>query len=97
MENEKTAWIVLRAIGIYIAFEALAHSINLAGYLSSLYSLYQYQDSSQWAESEIIQKWVGLGVISAKVIFYSVLSYYFLRKGCFLHKLLMYSNETSKT
>ncbi|MCW9014192.1 MAG: hypothetical protein OQL06_10445 [Gammaproteobacteria bacterium] len=97
MENEKTAWIVLRAIGIYIAFEALVHTINLAGYLSSLYSLYQYQDSSQWAESEIIQKWVSFGVISAKVVLYLVLSYYFLRKGAFLHKLLMHSSETTKT
>ena len=97
MENEKTAWIVLRAIGLYIAFEALVHTINLIGYSSSLYSLYQYQDSSQWAESEIIQKWVSLGVISAKVILCSALSYYFLRKGAFLHKLLMYCNETTKT
>jgi len=91
MEKENIALLLIRAIGIYIGFLALTKLLSLFSY----FIFYVAQESlSEYSE---LSMQTNLGVSLVALIFYTFMSYYFLRKGSFLLKLMLFSNNEKKT
>jgi len=97
MEKENIAWLIIRALGIYIGFEAFTKFIGLNNYYFIFTALYEKTDSSQWAEYELTEIWIRFFFSVLIFIVYTAMSYYCLRKGNFLHKLILFKQNEDKT
>ena len=90
MEKENIAWLVIRALGIYIGFEAITKFIGFANY----YVIYEAQ--SQMSDFNKTTLLVRFGFSVVVFLLYTYMSYYCLRKGSFLHKLILFNNNDNK-
>jgi hypothetical protein len=94
MTKESAAWLVLRVIGLlllgqtlYLLFAASVH-VMTAEKMGSITGTLAEQ-----AERQAVRAWVDTGMAVAQAILSGALSFYFLRKGKVLHKLLMKEAE----
>ncbi|RBP47017.1 hypothetical protein [Arenicella xantha] len=96
MRNQDTAWIFVRAFGVYFLVQAFLELFSMGVTSTLLYSLYEIVNSSttvatvEKAESNILRNWSYFGTYTVQYFVFSVLSFYCLRKGFLIHKLLMY-------
>ena len=100
MEKENIAWVIVRAFGIYFLAQVLLNLYSLAGlYMAfdKLQDILQMESLRDKAEPELLRTQFEIGFTTFYFIFFSFLSYYCLRKGKFIHKLLMYVESKRKT
>jgi hypothetical protein len=87
MEKDNIAWLIIRALGIYIGFEAI---IKLSS-LFNMYIIYKAQaDLHTLNETQLL---IGLGYNAAIFLIYTLMSFYCLRKGGFLHILISFNDN----
>jgi len=91
MEKENIAWLIIRALGIYIGFEAVTKFLSLFNYPL----LYELQTTIS-AEVGAMTMFIQFGFSFLVFILYSFMSYYCLRKGAFLHKLILFKENDKK-
>ena len=94
MSKESAAWLVLRVIGLlllgqtlYLLVAASVHVVT-AEKMGSIAG-----DLAAQAERQALRAWVDTGVVLAQATLTGALSFYFLRRGKALHKLLMKEAE----
>jgi len=100
MEKENIAWVLVRAFGIYFLAQVLLNSYSLAGLyiaLDKLQEIVKMESLIDKAEPELLRTQFEISFTIFYFIFFSFLSYYCLRKGKFIHKLLMYVESKSKS
>jgi len=96
MNSQDTAWVVVRAFGIYFAVQVFFEFFNVVLIVQQLFSMYEITASSasaetiQSAETRILLNWSRLPTSVVSFCVLSFLSFYCLRKGSKIHKLLMY-------
>jgi len=90
MEKQEFAWVIVRALGVYFVAEVFIYLYNLSALFMSLSKLYEIAALREEAEVEVIRTWVDIGVIGVQFTIFIFLAYYCLRKGAFIHRLLMY-------
>ena len=91
------AWVFVRGLGVYFSAQAFIYLYNLSALLLSLSKLYDIANYREEAELNIIQAWVDIGIIGFQFLMFVFLAYYCLRKGAFIHKLLMFRVDNAKT
>ena len=91
MEKENIAWVFVRAVGVYFSAQALLNIFSLGTLYFHISTLYDISNTRIETEGYIIQAWVNLGFTGLEFLLFLFLAYYCLRKGKFVHKLLMYS------
>ncbi len=100
MKNEDFAWIIVRAFGIYFLVQFFLHLFSLSSVTFTLITLYEIASSSvslaEKAEMKMIRTWINVGVLSFQLVAFGLLSYYCLRKGAFIHRLLMFRQVTNE-
>ncbi len=100
MEKENIAWVIVRAFGIYFLAQVLLNLYSLTGLymaFTKLQEIVQMDSFRDAAEPELIRTQLEIGFTIFYFIFFSFLSYYCLRKGRFIHKLLMHVESKNKT
>jgi len=104
MNSKETAWIVVRAFGVYLAVQAFFELSHLVYMLQQLYSLHEVSASSsavdivKKVETQTLIYWSKLPTSIISFFLLSFLAFYCLRKGAKIHKLLMYKHgETTDT
>ena len=96
MERNDIAWIFVRAIGVYFCAQAIFSFYHIAALSFSLVTLYDFTNPSDDTEHLLIRTWFNIGITITELLLYSFISYYCLRKGTFIHKLLMYKSTNEK-
>lgn len=97
MENNDTAWVFVRALGVYFAAEVFIYLYNISTLFVALSKFYEIAKHREEAEIEIIRYWVDAGIIGVQLLVFAFLAYYCLRKGEFIYKLLMFRGSNEKT
>ena len=97
MEKIDTAWIFVRALGVYFAAEVFIYLYSLSALFFSLSKVYEIAKFNEEAEIEIIRSWIDISIIGVQFFVFCFLAYYCLRKGAFIHKLLMFGGKNEKT
>jgi hypothetical protein len=97
MEKNNIAWVVVRALGVYLAAQVFIHLYNLSALFLGLSRLYEIAESREEAELEIIRTWVDVSIIGIQFLILLFLAYYCLRRGALIHKLLMFRRGDEKT
>ena len=100
MKDLDTAWIIVRAFGVYFlvhAFLELTSAITmLVNYMSS-YQIINASTGSERATEQALYQMVrsqSYGIVYfAQTLVFAALSYYCLRKGRFIYKLLTYGGS----
>ena len=96
MTNRGVAWIIVRAFGVYFAAQALLGVFVIVSYslnLAALIQITEIRSLTDEAQSQIYRAWTNIGIQSVELIFFMALTYYCLRQGTFLHRLLMLGSE----
>ena len=96
MERNDIAWIFVRAIGVYFCAQALFSLYHIIALSFSLTTLYEFSNSSDDTDHLLLRTWFNIGIATTELLLYSFISYYCLRKGAFIHKLLMYKSGNEK-
>lgn len=96
MEKGNIAWVFVRGLGVYFSAQVFIHLYNLSALFLSLTKLYDIANSQEEAELHIIRTWVDIGIIGFQFLIFLILAYYCLRKGAFIHKLLMFKETNEK-
>lgn len=97
MDNNNIAWVVVRALGVYFAAQVFIYLYDLSALFLGLSKLYEIAELREEAELEIIRTWVDVSIIGIQFLILIFLAYYCLRKGAFIHKLLMFRGSDEKT
>ena len=97
MKDLDTAWIIVRAFGVYFLVQAFLELASVITMLANYISSYQIVNASSGSEQAIEQalyqrvRSQSYGIVYfAQTLIFAALSYYCLRKGRFIHKLLTY-------
>ena len=100
MKDLDTAWIIVRAFGVYFlvhAFLELTSTITmLANYLSSYQVVHASNGSERVYEqalSQMVRSQTYGIVYLVQTIVFAALAYYCLRRGRFIYKLLTYGGN----
>ena len=97
MEKNNMAWLFVRALGVYFSAQVIINLYNLTIMFYSLKSIYEVAEIMEEANVEVIRAWVHIGIISFELLIFIFLAYYCLRKGQFIHNLIMYKGNNEKT
>jgi len=94
MNDDRTAWIIVRAFGIYFAAQFIASLFTLIGYFVALPVLSEIATGSTSEEFQLMMKsiefWINIGLRVLRLLLYLALSYYCLYRGEFVHRLLIF-------
>ena len=93
MTKADLAWLAIRVIGLYLAVEALASAVQIGIELYALDRVNIAIDRGMDVEKYMPGIYGSIATQSFYLVLYAVLSFYFLRKGRFLHGLLMYTTK----
>jgi len=98
MNNQDTAWIIVRAFGVYFLAHMLLSLFEIGSNAFSLFTIHEIANSASLLEKAepqiILSKSRIIGHLINLVIF-ALLAYYCLRKGLFIHRLLIYKGVKS--
>ena len=100
MEKENIAWVIVRALGIYFLAQVFLNLYSLTGLyvsFSTIQEILRMPSPEDRAYAQIIRLKTEVSFTVFYFIFSGFLSYYCLRKGKFIHKLLMYVENKTKT
>ena len=97
MEKNNLAWLFVRALGVYFSAQVIINLYSLIVMFYSLQKIYQIAEFMERANAEVIRAWVHIGIMSFEIMIFIFLSYYCLRKGKFIHNLIMYKGNNEKT
>ena len=91
------AWIVIRLIGIYFAVEAISSAVQIGLESYALERANEAVSRGIDAEKYLTQMYRTMLTQTLNLILYATISFYCLRKGKLVFKLLMYTNNENKT
>jgi len=92
MKKEDIAWIFVRAFGVYFVAEAFSYFYNLTVFITSFLKLNRISKEIDGVGYEIMRLLIDIGIIGIQFLVFTFLAYYCLRKGKYIHKLLMRIN-----
>lgn len=97
MGKNNLAWVFVRAFGVYFSAQVIINLYNLTVMFYSIKSLYEMSEFMTELNVEVIRAWVHIGIMSFEISIFIFLAYYCLRKGQFIHNLIMYKGNNEKT
>lgn len=90
METEKTAWVVVRALGIYFAGQVFISSFYVATMITGILELIEKSKIRPAIKEEIVEAWANVAYIGVELLVFLFLAYYCLRRGKHIHRLLIF-------
>jgi len=97
MEKNSMAWLFVRALGVYFSAQVIINLYSLIVMFYSIQTLYELSEKFEEASAEVVRTWVQIGVLSLEFLIFIFLAFYCLRKGQFIHNLIMYRGHNEKT
>ena len=90
MNRNEIAWVVIRALGVITLWMFALSLLTLLVYLPTVPILSRCFPGDATKHSEMMMDvTLRISTLSTELIFQGVLSFYLLRKGKFVHKLLL--------
>ena len=93
MNKSDIAWVALRFIGLYLAIEAITSAVIICFDFSALQKANEAMSRGLDVDNFLASTYGSIYTQTTYLVLYLLLSYYCLRKGAFLHKLLMFTEN----
>jgi hypothetical protein len=90
MGKAEIAWIAVRGLGIYFTLEAISYVPSLWISLKAVRNYNEIEFLRGSIQAELFQPWVEVGYTGFQFVFLLFLTYYCLRRGALIHRVLMY-------
>ena len=92
------AWVWVRLIGIAFllkVFETLYDLVMQLGLISNIFTVASVVGAEPGPQTSRL--WIGVVLMAGQVLFYSLLTYYLLRRGKIVHRLLMFERGSKSS
>ncbi len=97
MTRSDIAWIAIRLIGLYLAIQAITSVVQIGFEFYALERANEAMARGMDVDKHIARIYGSMFTQTVYFVLYVVLSFYCLRKGGFVHKLLMYTRNAKET
>ena len=97
MTKSDVAWVALRFIGLYLAIEAITSVVIIGLDFNALEKANEAMNRGLEVDNYLASTYGSIYSQTSNLVLYLLLSYYCLRKGAFLHKLLMFAKNEKET
>jgi len=94
MTKSGMAWIWVRLIGVAFLFKVFETGYDLVmqlGLISNIFTVASVVGAEPGPQTNRL--WIGVVLMSGQFLFFSFLTYYFLRRGRALHRALMFERN----
>src|ERR1043165_8043076 len=92
------AWIWVRLIGVAFLFKIFETGYDLVmqlGLISNIFTVASVVGAQPGPQTSRL--WIGVVLMAGQLLFYSLLTYYLLRRGKIVHRLLMFERGTKSS